>query len=128
MRPLKTRDLYPEIAFASGATIDEVKAVSEFFWSEVRSSLSLLTDVRIHLHELGDFTIKHWLIDKEIEKYRRIINKRSSLEGPLQEKIDRLNRAKDLLQEETQRKEFIHNHKKKSNETKSRKSAENLEK
>lgn len=113
MRPLKTKELYPEIAFATGSTPEEVKAVSEYFWSQVRESLSLLTDVRIHLHGLGDFTVKHWLIDKEIEKYHQIISKRANLKGILQEKIDRLDRVKDLHLEEVQRKEFIYNHKKK---------------
>lgn len=113
LRPLKTKELYPEIAFASGCTPEEVKAVSEYFWSQVRESLSLLTDVRIHLHGLGDFTIKHWLIDKEIERCQNIISHREQLKGPLQEKIDRLIRVKDLHLEEVQRKEFIYNHKKK---------------
>lgn len=113
MRPLKTKELYPKIAEASGVSLEETRVVCEFFWSQVRESLSLLTDVRIHLHGLGDFTLKHWLIDKEIEKYRTFINHRSSLQGPLQEKIDRLQRVKDLHEEELQRKEFIYNHKKK---------------
>ena len=128
MRPLKTKELYPQIALQSQVTVEEVKVVSEFFWSEVRSTLSLLTDVRVHLHNLGDFTIKHWLIDKEIEKCKRIISTRVNLTGPLQEKIDRLERAKGLFQEENQRKEFIYNHKKKSNEVKPRKSDSYLEK
>lgn len=113
MRPLKTKDLYTEIAFTSGATIEEVKAVSDFFWGEVRNSLSLLTDVRVHLQGLGDFTIKHWLIDKEIERCKNIIAHREQLTGSFQERIDRLERVKELHLEEVQRKEFIYNHKKK---------------
>ena len=127
MRPLKTKELYPEIAEKTGCTLEEVKAVSEFFWSEVRESLSLLADVRIHLHNLGDFTIKHWLIDKEIARCKKIISHRSFLTSPLQERIDRLERAKGLHLEEVQRKEFIYNHKKKSNEAKPRKSDQALE-
>lgn len=127
MRPTKTKDLYPEIAFASGSTPEEVKVVAEHFWSKVRESLSSLSDIRIHLENLGDFTIKHWLIEKEIEKLEGIMKHREKWADSLQIKIDRLIRARDLHLEEVQKKEFIYNHKKQTHENKPRKSAEDLE-
>ncbi len=123
MRPLKTKELFPQIAKDTNCTEDEVRAVADFFWSEVRQSLSALSDIRIHLHNLGDFTIKHWLIDKEVERCRNIITNRSQLSKPLQTRIDQLLGAKEIHQEEVQRKEFIYNHKKLANENKSRKSS-----
>lgn len=127
MRPLKTKELYVELAFKTGNTIEEVKTVSDFFWGEVREQLSNLSDVRIHLTGLGDFVIKHWLIDKEVERCQQIISHRAHLSEPLQKRIDKLVRARDLHLEEVQRKEFIYNHKKLSNENKSGKLAEGLE-
>ena len=123
MRPLKTRELYPIIAEKTTCSEDEVRAVADFFWSQVRTNLSELSDIRIHLHNLGDFTIKHWLISKEIDRCRNIIANRSQLTTPLQQRIDQLNGAKQIHTEEVQRKEFIYNHKKLSNENKSRKSS-----
>lgn len=123
MRPLKTKELFPQIAENTNCSEDEVRAVSDFFWSEVRKSLSSLSDIRVHLVNLGDFTIKHWLIDKEVERCRNIISRRSQLSTPLQQRIDQLLDAKEIHMEEVQRKEFIYNHKKLSNENKSRKSS-----
>jgi nucleoid DNA-binding protein len=123
LRPLKTKELFPKIAEDTNCTEDEVRAVADFFWSEVRQSLSELSDIRIHLVNLGDFTIKHWLIDKEVERCRNIITNRSQLSTPLQARIDQLLGAKEIHMEEVQRKEFIYNHKKLSNENKSRKSS-----
>jgi hypothetical protein len=123
LRPLKTKELFPDIAEKTNASQDEVRAVADFFWSEVRESLSKLSDIRIHLHNLGDFTIKHWLIDKEVERCQNISSNRAQLSKPMQERIDLLLGAKEIHMEETQRKEFIYNHKKLSNENKSRKSS-----
>lgn len=128
MRPTKTKELYPQIAAATGCTEEEVKAVSESFWSYVRESLSNLKDVRIHLHNLGDFTIKHWLIEKEIDRNKNMMAYRTQLTGPLTTRVTKLENALKIYQEEVQRKEFIYNHKKLSNENKSRKSSEGLEK
>lgn len=123
MRPLKTKELFPKIAQETNCSEDEVRVVADFFWAEVRESLSKLSDIRVHLHNLGDFTIKHWLIDKEVERCKNIITNRSQLSTPLQKRIDQLLSAKEIHMEETQRKEFIYNHKKLSNENKSRKSS-----
>lgn len=128
MRPLKTKELYVELAFKTGHTIEEVKTVSEFFWSHVREQLSNLTDIRIHLTGLGDFVIKHWLIDKEIERCEKIISHRAQLSEPLQKRIDKLVKARDLHLEEQQRRAFIYNHKKVSHENKPRESDTDLEK
>lgn len=127
MRPLKTKELFPSIAVMTGHTEEEVKVVSDFFWSEVRESLSNLQDVRIHLANLGDFTIKHWLIDKEILRAEGIQKHRAGLSNQMQSRIDKLIRVRTIHLEEVQRKEFIYNHKKLSYETKQRKSSTDLE-
>lgn len=128
MRPLKTKELYVELAFKTGNTIEEVKTVSDFFWNEVRKHLSDLSDVRIHLTGLGDFVIKHWLIDKEVERCQQIMKHRLHLSEPLQVRIDKLIKARDLYLEEVQRKEFIYHHKKLSHENKSGEPTQSLEK
>lgn len=131
MRPKKCKDLYQEVSEQAEASLDEVRAVSEFFWSEVRDALVNLSDVKVHLTNLGDFTIKHWLIDKEIKKCQAMADKRKG-HGPIGAqmtmRMEMLNQAKQIHLEETQRKEFIYNHKKLTNENKQRKSAESLEK
>lgn len=123
MRPVKTKELYPQVASETGHTEEEVRMVAEFFFSQVREALSNLIDVRIHLHNLGDFTVKHWLIDKEIDRCNQIIKHRASLSVPLKNRIDKLLSVRKIHLEETQRKDFIYNHKKLSYENKSRKSS-----
>lgn len=130
MRPKKCKDLYPEVASQTGVTLDEVKAVSEFFWAEVRESLVNLRDVKVHLTNLGDFTVKHWLIDKEIKKCEALAEQRKGsapIGIQMTNRMSMLNGVKQMHLEETQRKEFIYNHKKLTNENKQRKSSESLE-
>jgi hypothetical protein len=113
------------------ATLDEVKAVSEFFWAEVRESLVNLKDVKVHLTNLGDFTVKHWLIDKELKKCEALAEQRKGsapIGIQMAQRMTMLNQVKQMHQEEAQRKEFIYNHKKLTNENKQRKSSESLEK
>lgn len=115
----------------SEATLDEVKAVSEFFWAEVREALTNLSDVKVHLTNLGDFTVKHWLIDKEIRKCEALAEQRKGsapIGAQMKIRMDMLNKVKQMHLEESQRKEFIYNHKKLTNENKQRKSPESLEK
>lgn len=131
MRPRKCKDLYEEVSRQSEATLDEVKAVSEFFWAEVREALTNLSDVKVHLTNLGDFTVKHWLIDKEIRKCEALAEQRKGsapIGVQMKIRMDMLNKVKQIQLEESQRKEFIYNHKKLTNENKQRKSAESLEK
>lgn len=130
MRPRKCKDLYEEVSRQSEATLDEVKAVSEFFWAEVRDALVNLRDVRVHLTNLGDFTVKHWLIDKEIRKCEALAEQRKGsvpIGVQMKARMELLNGVKRMHLEESQRKEFIYNHKKLTNENKQRKSAESLE-
>lgn len=131
MRPKKCKDLYEEVSSQAEATLDEVKAVSEFFWAEVRESLVNLKDVKVHLTNLGDFTVKHWLIDKEIKKCEALADQRKGsapIGAQMAHRMTMLSQVKQMHLEETQRKEFIYNHKKLTNENKQRKSSESLEK
>lgn len=125
MKPLKTKELNREVALETGASPEEVEAVMSYYWSEVRDALTQMTDVRIHLTNLGDFTLKHWLLDKYIEKYESI-GKYTKVKGvkgqtisiQVNEKLNILRRMKGMVEEEQQRKAFIKQHKQQSHEVK----------
>lgn len=126
MRPKKAKDFIPDVALDLGIPDDLVKEVVNYYWEEVRRSLSSLKHQRVHITNLGDFTIKHWKIDEKVESLKKW-EENNKLKG-LQEITKRfkvaetlydLNNIKGLISEENQRKEFIKLHKKKSNGTKS---------
>jgi len=126
LRPKKAKDFIPDVALDLGIPDDLVKEVVNYYWEEVRRSLSSLKHQRVHITNLGDFTIKHWKIDEKMESLKKW-EENNKLKG-LQEITKRfkvaetlydLNNIKGLISEENQRKEFIKLHKKKSNGTKS---------
>ena len=130
MRPKKSKDLIPATAIKCDVSEEEARAVIDHYYQEVREALSSLSNIRVHLSNLGDFTIKHWLIDGQIKKVECQVNKRSP-ESDLTKvaalKLYQLNVAKASIEEEQQRKDYIHNHKRVTHEIKQRSNDQGLE-
>jgi hypothetical protein len=125
LKPRKSKDLIPIVAEELGISQQMVSDVTSFYWQEIRKSLSSLKHARIHVTNLGDFTIKHWKLDDKIEKLETF--KENFRQKGLQEIVTRfrtdetlfdLKAIKALMEEEKQRKDFIKLHKTKSNESK----------
>jgi hypothetical protein len=125
LKPRKSKDLIPIVAEELGLSQQMVSDVTSFYWQEIRKSLSSLKHARIHVTNLGDFTIKHWKLDDKIEKLETF--KENFRQKGLQEIVTRfrtdetlfdLKAIKALMEEEKQRKDFIKLHKTKSNESK----------
>jgi nucleoid DNA-binding protein len=125
LKPKKSKDLIPEVAKQTELSEHLVKEITDFYWQEVRKSLSSLKHACVHITNLGDFTIKHWKIDDKItnlEKFEES-NKQKGLQQmtarfKTAETLFDLKAVKKLLDEEKQRKDFIKLHKTKSNESK----------
>jgi len=124
LRPKKAKDFTPEVAEELNISEDIVKDVVDYYWRSIRKNLSSLEHTRIHLTNLGDFTIKHWKIDGMIEGLEKWEenNKSRGLQKITErfktaENLYNLKKVKTLLQEEEQRKEFIKLHKSKTNES-----------
>jgi hypothetical protein len=88
---------------------------------------------RIHVTNLGDFVTKHWKIDDKIERLERWEenNKQKGMQQmtarfKTAESLFDLKNLKKIIEEETQRKDFIKLHKSNSNEPK-RKHNKNME-
>lgn len=125
MKPRKSKDLIPIVAEELNLSQQMVSDVTSFYWQEIRKSLSSLKHSRIHVTNLGDFTIKHWKLDDKIDKLENF--KENFRQRGLQEIVTRfrtdetlfdLKAIKVLMDEEKQRKDFIKLHKTKSNESK----------
>lgn len=125
MKPKKSKEIIPVVAKELDISEQMVSDVTSFYWQEIRKSLSSLKHSRIHITNLGDFTIKHWKLDDKIDKLEKF--KENFRQKGLQEIVTRfrtdetlfdLKAIKVLMDEEKQRKDFIKLHKTKSNESK----------
>lgn len=125
MRPRKAKEFIPTTSKKVELDSLLVEDVVLFYWQEIRKNLSSLNHVRIHLSNLGDFTIKHWKLDEKLE-YLSEWKDKNEQEGKqkmnerykIEQNITNLKEVKELLDEENQRKDFIKLHKRKSNESK----------
>jgi hypothetical protein len=125
LRPRKAKELIPEVAKELGIPQDIVEDVIDYYWQEIRKNLSSLKHTRVHLTNLGDFTIKHWKIDDKIEMFERWEenNRQKGLQQitarfKVAESLFELKDVKKIVEEEQQRKDFIKLHKTKSNVSK----------
>lgn len=125
MRPVKAKEFIPEVARRMSTDEEAVAAIINFYWREVRKSLSTLKHSRVHVTNLGDFVIKHWKLDEKIAKLERFeeYNRQKGLQQMTArfktvETLFDLKALKSIMDEEKQRAEFIKLHKKTSNVTK----------
>ena len=119
MKPRKAKEFIPDTSKDLKHPQELVEEVINFYWEEVRKSLSSLKHQRIHITNLGDFTIKHWKIDEKIERLEKWeeTNKQKGLQQmtarfKTAENLFDLKNLKKQMIEEDQRKNFIKLHKK----------------
>lgn len=117
LRPIKSKELLVNTAMEMNLPVNVVTLIAQEYWRDVREALSDLTQDRVHVTCLGDFTIKHWKLEGTLEmlhntkaKYPQKID--------LDVYIEKLEKIKALMNEEQQRKEFIKTHKRFIHETK----------
>lgn len=119
MKPSKAKQFIPQVAEQTGVSEECASAIINFYWQEVRKSLSGLKHSRVHLTNLGDFTIKHWKLDDKIQKLEQF-EENNRLKGLQQmtarfktvETLYDLKQLKQIVEEEKQRADFIKLHKK----------------
>ena len=132
MKPRKSKELIPDVAKQLGVSEQMVSDVTSFYWHEIRKSLSSLKHARVHVTNLGDFTIKHWKLDDKIDMLEKF--KENFRQKGLQEIVTRfrtdetlfdLKAIRELMNEENQRRDFIKLHK--NNNEPKREHNQNLE-
>lgn len=125
MKPKKAKELIPAVAAEVQLPEQLVKDIVYTYWQEIRKSLSALKHNRVHITNLGDFSIMHWKIDDKIKMLEQF-EENNKLKGMQQmtarfktvELMYSLKEIKRQVEEEQQRKEFIKTHKKLANESK----------
>jgi len=131
LNPIKSKHLYKDVASKLSEDEDVVKSVVEEYYADLRTALSHMHYHRIQVEKIGDFEVKHWLLDKQIERLQvfidRPIQKMTDFKKILLDnavmKVQKLLCIKELYRMEEQRKIFFRTHRKKSIHAKS-----NLEK
>jgi len=119
LTPRKAKTLIADTADATGFPEETVSAVVGYYWQEVRKQLSTLGHSRVHVTNLGDFTVKHWKIDERIKDLERWeeTNRQKGLQQMtaryrIAEQLYEVRKLKELMDTEKQREEFIRLHKK----------------
>jgi HD-like signal output (HDOD) protein len=127
LHPKKAKDFIDDVASEVGLSKEVVETVVSFYYREIRQHLSSLSHNRVHITNLGDFTIKHWKLDDKIDMLQKFEenNKAKGLQKitaryKTAESLYELRNLKKIIEEENQRKDFIKLHKTKVN-VKSRK-------
>lgn len=73
MNPQKAKEFVKPTAEELEVSENLVKDLINFYWKEVRNTISNLIHYNVLLVGLGSFRIKTWKIDSEIEKHKKII-------------------------------------------------------
>lgn len=55
--------------------VDEVEAVTNFFYKTLRAKLSELNDTMVHVHNLGNFYIKENALDNSMQANQNLLEK-----------------------------------------------------
>ena len=125
MRPRKSKEFIPKVAKELNLQEFLVEDIIDYYWAEIRKSLSGLKHQRIHLTNLGDFVIKHWKLDDKINQLENWEenNKQKGLQQMTArfktvENLFELKEINKIINEENQRKDFIKLHKKVANVSK----------
>lgn len=118
MKPQKAKDLIVSVAMECNIPVEIAKEIILDYWREVRQSLSDLKHSKVHVTNLGDFVVKHWLLEEELKTYNQFLVTMTQRGKPdkrlndIKSNIVKLENVIKCISEENQRKEFISVHKK----------------
>lgn len=118
MKPIKAKDLIVSAAMKNNVSVEIASEIIKTYWKEVRTSLSELRSPRIHVTNLGCFTLKYWVIEKYKKKLYDVVEclkdneKKAHIVTSVMDKIAFIENIEQQLLDENQRKNFIKTHKK----------------
>ena len=114
MHPSKLRNLLPSFAMEMERPVDEVEAVTNFFYKTLRAKLSELNNTMVHAHNLGTFYIKENALDNSIQATQNILDKLTNtditeygMKKKLLHQQETMSNIKQKLTDEKQRRRSI---------------------
>jgi len=94
--------------------VDEVEAVTNFFYKTLRAKLSELNNTMVHAHNLGTFYIKENALDNSIQATQHILDKLTNtditeygMKKKLLQQQETMSNIKQKLTDEKQRRRSI---------------------
>lgn len=75
MIPYKAKTSYVQIASEMSLDPNDVKVINQFYWKFIRNQLSDLVNPIIFLTGLGTMEIKHWRINRVVERLEKKVQK-----------------------------------------------------
>lgn len=95
-------------------SVDEVEAVTNFFYKTLRSKLSSLEHTVVHAQNLGNFYIKENALDNNIQRYEKVLEKLGvgsleeyGMKKKMRQELNKMVEIKSKLSEEKQRRRSI---------------------
>lgn len=116
MPPKKAKDLVKPTAEKLELNVELVQDVIDFYWKEVRKSLSELRAPRIVVANFGSFQIKTSKLPNQKKKYEDIFNsykpeemtfQKHKIKEDIQVQLDRLNKITQTVEDDANRKKEI---------------------
>ena len=116
MPPKKARDLVKPAAEKLGLTEDLVQDVVDFYWKEVRKSLSELRSPRIVVSNFGSFRVKVSKLPDQKKKYEGQVNsykpenmtfQKHKIKEDLELQLSRVNKIIETVEADANRKKEI---------------------
>jgi len=78
LHPNKLRNLLPSFAMEMGRSVEEVEAVTSYYYKTLRSKLSSLESTMVHVHNLGNFYVKEKALDKSMDITGKFLSRLST--------------------------------------------------
>jgi nucleoid DNA-binding protein len=118
MTPKKPSDLYRQVSEDLNYSESLIEDLVEFFYKDLKENLVSLKHPRINVLGLGHFEVKRYMVNKHIEKYKKVLLTHDTKtyssyfnKKRLEEKLDLLKQVSVLVEEELQRKiKFLKEH------------------
>lgn len=70
MNPKKVKNLLVPLSLDMKEDIVLLQKLNSFYWNRVRETLSSTEEVRVEILNLGQFTRKHWNLERMLNKYK----------------------------------------------------------
>lgn len=114
MNPKKHKTILDDIYKELDSNPDLVNDVLDFYWAGVRKAISSVLYPKINIENLGIFNLRPQVLDKTILKYERSLAKSNPVSfnqyakyNSVKGRIEILERAKKLIDEEKERRKEI---------------------
>lgn len=115
MRPRKSKYFVNKVAEDLEKPQQQIEDIASFYWSELRKALSNIEEPFISVNSLGTFKVRYNKIEKLKKKYQYYLDSEMDAEKMTfnkhtirklsESKIESLDRIKDFMQKEKERKD-----------------------